>query len=208
MENFNSSQTLEALKDQVRSFLTPQVSFFQGRSSFSYSAFPPGIPQGTLTEWSSPLGGGKTEAILAFLKEHPDEPVIWIEEGFSFYPPALWARGVGPMRRNLPLFVQVQKGDPQGLIRVALDALRSQVWRVIILVPRQHLEERALRQLQVAVRATAFSVCLLSSSPQVQGSWPIALQLGIIRNPSGRIAVNCLKARSGWGDASVRECVY
>lgn len=131
-----------------------------------------GVPVGGIVEIQGPLGGGRTEVVLQFLKEHPKLKVGWIEEKFTFYPPVLaqylveWARVV---------FVEAHDQSEWSALRI----LQAQVFPIVVMVETEY-SEVGFRKLQLAAERGGASVFWLhSGSVIVPQKWAISLSLRV-----------------------------
>lgn len=156
------------------------------REVLPFSLLENGIPRGALTEISGRAGGGKTEVVLRLLAENPEIKVAWIEENFTLYPCRMAQQKVALDR---VLFVETSTE----YLWVAQQVLRSQIFSVIVLVaPVPH--ETILRRLQIAAERTQSTLILLTEYSTIQGTWPIAVQLQVMRNgPRGELFLTVLK---------------
>src|SRR5689334_3582501 len=93
------------------------------KESFATSLVSEGIPKGSITEISGP---GKTELVLALLKENQSATVAWIEEKFSVYPFGFIQRSVS---LNRVLFVDAGSETCWS----ALQILKSQAFQILII---------------------------------------------------------------------------
>src|SRR3954469_9309864 len=70
------------------------------KETYSFSLLETGFPKGGLIEIS---GSGKTELTLAFLKEHRDLKVAWLEKDLSIFPLSFSQKKAG---LNRTLFIE------------------------------------------------------------------------------------------------------
>jgi hypothetical protein len=166
--------------DTLRALLRPKIL----RERLSFSLVEDGIPAGAITELS---GHGKTEAIVRFLKEHPEFRVAWIEKSFSFFTAALGAWGVDIQRF---LFVE----SAADTLWVALQVLRAKAFHVVILYHNE-FENEDLRKLQLAAEKAAGALIWLSAIAP-ENPWPIALRLKAHRSAAdGQLEIMTLQRR-------------
>jgi hypothetical protein len=163
--------------------LKEQMEVILGRPTLERlpcSRLPSGIPRGSLIELT---GFARVEWLLAFLKEHPELKVCWIEEKFNLLPTAFHQRGAG-----LDRFLFVEAGEQ--LFSVVRKALRSHVFEVLV-CPSQFEEDRVLKALQLFAEKSNTAVFLLGTQPKT--AWQISLQLECAALDSVRI----LKQKKG-----------
>lgn len=156
------------------------------REVLPFSLLEGGIPRGALTEISGSAGGGKTEVVLRLLAENPEIKVAWIEANFTLYPCRMAQQKVALDR---VLFVETSIE----YLWVAQQVLRSQIFGAVVLVAPVP-SETILRRLQIAAERAQSAVILLAEAPSLQGTWPIRVQLQVMRNvPRGELFLNVLK---------------
>ncbi len=165
-----SPLTLQELKERFGY----RSELFEKRERFSFSRWETGIPKGAITEITGP---GKTAFVADFLKERPDERVIWIEESFSLFPLALEQRGVAPEQ---VLFVDIGRENSRELEWTLLQALRSQAFSIAVLYS-EFEDSRMLRRIQLATESAHAATLWLRSTPHA--SQTSALSLRIERDP-------------------------
>lgn len=129
-----------------------------------FSEFPEGVPRGALTEVSGPLGCGRTEWVLRFLAENPEERVAWVEENLSIYP---WRF----LQKGLDRVCFVETGEERFCWSM-LEILRSQVFSVVV-TTIQSLGERELKRLQMAAEKGGVCVLLVTEGLNISKSWPV-----------------------------------
>lgn len=131
------------------------------KENLSCSLLESGIPKGVITEIT---GTGKTEFVLAFLREHPTLRVAWIEENFSVYP-------FGFMQRNVSLdrILFVESGTSDTLWSV-LQVLKSQIFSVVV-VYAENLDLMALRKIQLASEKSGSATLWLTAKSRAL--WPV-----------------------------------
>jgi len=123
-----------------------------------------GLPQGCVVEVCGP---GKTEFVAAFLREHPDLQVAWLENAITINPYALWQRGVCV---NKIFFIEAGAD----LLWCAGQILKSSLVRVVV-ISDQQFHEKELRKLQLLVEKAQSHLLLLT--PQMGQSWVPSLQI-------------------------------
>ena len=143
-----------------------------------------GVPRGALVEVA---GHARVEWVVSFLKENPTLKILWIENSFTLFPPALHQRGV-----DLDHFVFAEVGPD--LFSCVRKALRSQVFECII-SPSRYSEERIMKALQLLAEKANSTVILLSED--LQSSWPISLQFEVSSCRSSKNFLIHLKKNKG-----------
>jgi hypothetical protein len=177
----NSKQKLALLLDHLS-----KPARTTGQALLPFSQVDGGLPAGAITEISGPIGGGKTEVVLRFLAENHSCPVAWIESHFTLYPCRLPQLRVDLGR---VLFVESQKEYLWALGQ----ALRSQLFKILVL-RASPVGEIDLRRLQIAAERAGVVLILLTEYRTIQGAWPIAVQLQVMRGtPSGEVVLKILK---------------
>jgi hypothetical protein len=162
-------------------------SQLSSKKSWAFSCLVDGLPGGALWEFSGPSGGGKTEIVLKFLSEHPEQRVAWVEESLTVYPCAFVQQKVALQR---VLFVETSR-----YLWAVQQILRSQIFAFVILsAPVQSEVER--RRLQIAAEKASASVILITEDATRQASWPISVQLQVSRcQVSGEARLEVIKFR-------------
>ncbi|MGE0614031.1 MAG: hypothetical protein AB7P04_00185 [Bacteriovoracia bacterium] len=146
------------------------------------SEFRDTIPCGALTEVSGPLGGGKTEWVLSFLRENRDLTAAWVESDFTLYPCTLEESRIALSR---VLFVQP---TPARVLATVLTIVRSQVYPAVVLGAAglgdeiRALDELSLRKLQLAALKSKTILFLLQTTPS-PNHWAISRRIRVSRNP-------------------------
>ncbi|MEO5969500.1 MAG: hypothetical protein ABIQ95_06200 [Bdellovibrionia bacterium] len=164
----------------------PKYVSSTAREVLPFSLLEKGIPRGALTEISGRAGGGKTEAVLRLLAENPEVKVAWIEENFTLYPCRMAQQKVALDR---VLFIETSAE----YLWVTQQVLRSQIFSVVVLtapVPNEII----LRRLQIAAERAKSTLIFLTEYPTLQGTWPITVQLQVMRNgPGGKLLLTVIK---------------
>lgn len=164
---------LAELREQVGA-IHKSWSGHSTRERIASSLLSEGIPRGALIEVCGP---SRVEWCLAFLREHPELKVCWIEEKFTLLPTALKQRGC-----NLEHFLFVEAGEE--LFKPLRKAIRSQVFDVLV-APSAFDDDRALKALQLLTEKANASLFLLGSKPRT--AWQISVQLDCKRAPVGAV---------------------
>lgn len=168
------SNKIQALRQQISHI---QPTSFQ---MWPFSLWPKGIPQGVLCEISSPLGHGKTQAVLQFLRENPHLRCAWLEHTFRLFPPALGLHN--PAHFTQILFIETG----EDFFWAGLQVVQSQIFPLVVLSPllscltsssTSRFVEKQLRQFQLLCRRHQCTVILLLDTPLNKGTWPIHLRL-------------------------------
>ena len=170
----NRAETLLQLKQIVR-----EHSPFHGRSFHTSQTLPLQIPKAALTEFSSSLGAGVTQAVLTFLKEQTGR-VAWIEPHLTLYPPA-----VAQMKISSSRFFYLEAGAEP--VWAALECLRSQLFSFVVLTD-VGANEKDLRRLQMAAEKSGCTVLLIHHGEVNRTSWPLSQHIQIQRW-KGRLSV-------------------
>lgn len=124
--------------------LLQKADTFAPKTYWPFSLVEGGLPQGGIIEISGAAGGGKLEALLRFLAENPALQVAWVEEGATTYPCAFPQAGVDLER---VLFVNAEPAHPEQqsfLMDCAHQILRSQIFGVLVLLPRDPMSAQLL----------------------------------------------------------------
>lgn len=172
-----SARKLQAVAD-LRQKLQGQLGL-KHQDFLSFSLWQEGLPRPGLVEISGSLGSGKTEAMLVFLKEHPELRVVWLEEKFNFFPTSL---GQHQLRPDRFLFVAAGKENADWAFQQVISA---QIFDVVILAGLKW-NETGLRRAQIlSEKNNASVVCLQNESPQKSGTWAFDFQLQSIRTSEG-----------------------
>lgn len=150
---------LAALREQIGAILSHSTP-----ERLASSLLPEGIPRGSLVELT---GHARVEWCLAFLREHPELKVCWIEERFTLLPTAIQQRGC-----NLEHFLFVEAGPE--LFKPLRKSIRSQVFDVLV-APSVFEDDRALKALQLLTEKANTALFLLAAKPAT--AWQISVQL-------------------------------
>lgn len=150
---------------------------------------------GTLTEISGPVGGGKTELALRVLAERGNARIAWVEREFTIYPPALARHGIDPSR---VFWIQSQGSGDADASKLALwaaqQALASRTFGAVIVAPGRVHDTVALRRLQLAAEKAQVPVILLVEYATAGITWPIRTQIQVERR-GDELKVTFLKNR-------------
>ncbi len=116
-------------------------------------------------------GIGKTQAMVKFLEENSKVKAAWVEEELSVYPCAVAQKNVSLSRL---LFIEAS----HDVLWASLQALRSQLFKCVIISIKKLFDERSLRRLQLEAEKREVNVFLLTEIPQKR-AWPVALQVRV-----------------------------
>ncbi len=167
MQLVNRQKTLQALRELVGGI---EDSATRSRSSFSL--WRQGFARGLLTEFT---GRGKTEFLVAFLKEHLDFKVAWIEETLSINPFGIFQRQ-GALQ-NITFIESHEK-----INWTVEQVLRSGVFEVVV-VSQSLFSQDLLRRFQILNERNQGHFFLLSD--ELHSSWAIALQMEVQKTEEG-----------------------
>ncbi len=150
-----------------------------------WSLWAGGLPRPGMIEMTGRPGSGKTEALLVFLKEHPDLRVAWLEEKFNFFPACL---GQYQIPGERILFISVDKKDHSDWVFQQIIA--AQIFDVVIL-SNTHWNEAGLRRAQLlSEKNNVVLVCLHNEFQKRQNAWVFDLQLCARRGEDGKIGLS------------------
>lgn len=173
---------------ELHSLVTRGVPPRMQRQGLVCPQVPGGIPQGGLSEFCGPAGGGKTELLLFFLQAHPQMRVAWIEAELSIYPRVFDLFGVA-----LERIFFVEAADE--LEWSVLQCIRSQLFPLLVVQDeKRELQGRSLRRLQLAAEMAGVTLILLRSKAS-RSNWAIRLQVTVRHSVKGNLQVKILKQR-------------
>ncbi|MBX9768868.1 MAG: hypothetical protein K2X47_16465 [Bdellovibrionales bacterium] len=171
-----SARKLQAVAD-LREKLQGQLGL-KHQKFLSFSLWESGMPRPGLVEISGSLGSGKTEAVLVFLKEHPELRVVWIEERFNFFPTCL---GQHQLSADRFLFIAARKDNADWAFQQVISA---QIFDVVIL-SGVVWNETSLRRAQILSEKNNASVVCLQNESVRKAVWAFDFQLQSIRTSEG-----------------------
>ncbi len=160
---------LAELREQIGALLSHST-----QEILSSSLLPAGIPRGALVELT---GHTRVEWLLAFLREHQELRVCWLEEKFNLFPTALKQRGC-----NLENFLFVEAGET--IFSPLRKAIRSQVFDIVV-SPSLFDDVRALKTLQLLSEKANSTLFLLAQKPM--HAWQISVQLECLNDLQTRV---------------------
>lgn len=163
-------------------------NFLKDSTYWPFSLLEGGVPRGVLVEVSSPIGGGKTEVILKFLAENQHLRVAWVEKDFTVYPCAFLQQKV---KLDRVLFV-----DTPQYLWAAHQVLKSQIFEVVVLSASIPTEIQ-LRRLQIEAKKSGTTVILLTDCLTEVGTWPVAMQVDVMRRRGMTMPQMIIRKRKG-----------
>ncbi len=159
------------------------------------------FPRGAIAQVVGTHGSGKTETVLRFLSESSG-PVAWLEDEFTLYPAAFPQYGVSLDRVFFVDFSQFKK-DVAQMLRVIQQVVTSRAFGACILrldwerYLKPEEQGTALRRIQLAAEKAETSVVLISEKAAPSGgSWPIAMQVLVKRDPEGKPELQVVKSKT------------
>jgi RecA/RadA recombinase len=189
----------EALRGDVPEASAAEVaSKGLGASGFG---FRDEFPRGAIAQVFGTHGSGKTETVLRFLSGNAStQMTVWMEQEFTAYPAAFPQYGVSLESVFFIDFSEVR--DFSQVLRVVQQAVGSRAFAVCVLNLSwdRHLraEEQgtALRRIQLAAEKSETAVVLISERAAPSGgSWPIAMQVRVVRDSAGKPGLEFLKSK-------------
>lgn len=126
-----------------------------------------GVAQGIVCEL---LGNARTEWLIDFFRQHPEEYIFWCEREQRISPLAIRQRGV-----DLKRILFVDSGeDLQKILHRTLESAQYP----FIVSPHQFTDVRSLQRLHLLAGKAQSTVFLLPQN-QFSQAWPVSLQLDI-----------------------------
>lgn len=145
------------------------------KETLPFSRIDGGLEKGKITEWVGPLGCGKSELVLQFLKENPETRCAWIEEEFTALPSSFPKQGTGLERF---LFIETGHIKTEDLGWSAAQVLRSGIFQVVV-IHSNRLSAIDLRRIQLLAEKSQSCVLVLRESAvaqewMVQQRWKVS----------------------------------
>ena len=156
-----TAELLRSLREQTNSIHSVHREFW------TTPTFPSGVAKGIISEL---MGNARTEWLISFFKQYPEQLILWCEHETRINPTAIFQRGLNLERIK---FVKVTDNIHQ-IIRLALE---SQLYPFIV-APTTFDDITMFHRLHLLAEKSKSNLFLLGDK-KFQPAWPISLQLEI-----------------------------